>query len=361
MRERLVSESCSLMLMVALGVAAAVPVAMTAELTDTQQQAYLIWLHSLEAELATREVAETPETRPLYPEAGLLQQNASAQSLLEVAAALNDLEGRPRLLQEPPGRSPLHALNRARSHANIAEHDSALVWYVEAVRRDSTGDRTGDVGPEIMAAAIAAGDAEHVRRRLGVALEADGPHGSAEQLEVELACRFLLARADTVALQALVFSLGKQPHLGEGRLAFWQAYVRSWLGHWPQSFAILTGLLGGDGRTHGLDTGQRAWVLTAMADQLLLLGDRTTAHGLYRALAASTIPEAAVWAACQVAALDFLEGRYLAAGNAFEQLCSRADNTTWRRYACDMARLSDEMERLRSEGAPYGTAAFYRP
>jgi hypothetical protein len=361
MRKRLISDGCGLLLALALGMGAIPTVSGGAEFTEQQQQAYLIWLHSLEAELATREASGMPETLPLYPDAGREQQRVTDEDLLEVARALTELESKPRLLQEPPGRSPLHALNRARSHAHVAAHDSALVWYVEAVQRDTTGERTGDIGPEIMAAAIAAGDGELVRQRLHAALGSVGPSGPIAEIEVELACRFLLARADTVGLQSLVFTLGQHPHLRVGRLAYWQAFVRSWLGHWPQSFAMLTGLLGGDGRTHGLDTAQRAWVLTAIPDQLLLLGDRETAHGLYRALAASSIPEAATWAACQVAALDFLDGRYLAAGNAFEQLCSRADNTTWRRYACDMARLSDELERLRSEGAPHGTAAIYQP
>ncbi len=361
MRERLVLGSCRVLLTAALVAGAVAPAAADVAMTEAQQHAYLIWLHSLEAELAIRDVAGPPASRPLFPQSAWLPEDVSARSLLDVAGALIDLERKPRLLQEPPGRSPLHALNRARNHARIAEHDSALVWYAEAVRRDSTGDRTDDIGAEIMASAIAAGNDDLVRRRLGGALGKVAAGDAAGTLEVELACRFMLARSDTVGLQSLVFALGKLPRPMDGRLEFWHGYVRSWLGHWQQSFEILTGLLGGDGRTHGLDTTQRAWMLTAIADQVLLLGDRATAHGLYRALAASSVPEAATWAACQAAALDFLEGRYLAAGTAFEQLCRRADNTTWRRYACEMARLSDEIERLRSEGAPYGTAAFYRP
>ena len=48
------------------------------------------------------------------------------------------------------------------------------------------------------------------------------------------------------------------------------------------------------------------------------------------------------------------------AGTAFEDLCENDDNTLWRDYACGMATLSDEMERLRSEGEPHGAAALYQ-
>lgn len=333
----------------------------TAGLTDAEINGYLIWLHALEETIATRQAAGQPEPRRLFPRHHEPTRGSWQTTLLDVAQALEALEARPRLLQEPPDRPPLHALNRARNHAYLAEHDSALVWYVEAARRDSTGDVLGELGPEIMAAAIAADQADVVGQRLHRILAAGGPHDEAQAHEVELACRYRIAREDTAGITDLVDHLARRPLWRQSSLGYWEAFSLSWLGRWSESLPVLRGLLSGGGRTFGLDESQRAWVLMAVPDQLFLLGESGTAHGLYRALSASTLPEAAIWGGCQAAALDLLAGEFLKAGTAFERLCQRSENTEWRRYACDMARLSDELERLRSEGQPHGIAGHYQP
>ena len=339
----------------------AVPALGSTGLSEVQLNGYLIWLHALEEAIATREAEGQPEPRLLYPRQLATGRSQDGEDLLDVARALEDLEARPRLLQEPPGRSPLHAINRARNHANLAEHDSSLVWYLEAVRRDTSLQATTDLGPEIMATAIAADAEEVVWGRLAGALRQSPETAPGALLEVELGCRFLLARADTAGLTELVAIFAERPHLRQGRLAYWEAFSLNWLGRWSESLAILKSFLTGDGRTHGLDEAQRAWVLTAIADQLLLLDDHETAAGLYRALASSTVPSAAAWAACQVAALDLIAGRFLAAGTAFERLCRQSGDDPWQRYACELARLSDELERLRREGEPHGIATHYQP
>lgn len=332
-------------------------------LTAAAQDGYLIWLHSLEATIASRLESGRDEERLLYPTTGLPAPGDATENLLDVARALADLEGRPRLLQEPPGRTVLHALNRARNHAYLAEYDSALVWYAEAARRDGDQEYAADLGQETMIAAIATDAADVVRGRLPELLRRSSHAAEPDldlQLELELACRFLLARADTSSLQRWVDGLASAPQLRRGRLAYWQAFSLSWLGRWAESLVVLTEMLTGDGRSHGLDETQRAWVLMAIPDQLLLSGDRATAAGLYGALAASTIPDASLWAGCQAAALDLLAGRFLKAGTTLEDLCRRPDNTIWRLYACNLANLSDELERLRSEAQPHGAAVYYQ-
>jgi hypothetical protein len=373
MRDWLAMRSCRLALAVFCVLAAlcagsslpearalAAPAA-AATLSDAEVNGYLIWLHALEETIAARLATARLEPRRLFPYHHEPLAETWRTTLLEVAHALEEIEARPRLLQEPPGRPPLSALNRARNHAYVAEHDSALVWYLAAARRDSTGEALGDIGVEIMAAAVAAGQADVVGQRLQRILATGGPHDASQAQQVELACRFQIARGDTAGITALVAHLASQPAWRQSSLGFWEAYSLSWLGRWSESLAVLRGLLTGDGRAFGLDESERAWVLMAVPDQLLLLGDHRTAHGLYRALGASTVPEAAAWAACQAAALDLLAGDFLKAGAAFERLCRRSDNSHWRRYACDMARLSDELERLRSEGKPHGIAGHYQP
>ncbi|HOX26449.1 MAG TPA: hypothetical protein PLL30_07685 [Candidatus Krumholzibacteria bacterium] len=329
-----------------------------ASLTADQVNDYLVWLHSLESTLAARAATGQAEHRSLFP-AGLATAAADTTQgpdLAAVVAALEEVEGRPRVLQEPASRQPLHALGRARSYASIAEFDSALVWYDEALRRDTTGEYADEFGREAMAAAIAAGDSVAVTRRFLRVL--GGRDLAAHAAELELAYRYFVSRGDATNLDLLVRSAATQPDALRGRLAYWQAFALSWLGRHAESLEALAALLVSDGVSFGLDEAQRAWVLVAVPDLLLLSGDSESAETLYRALAASSVPGAADWAACQVAAIEFLAGRFLAAGTAFERLCQQTADLEWREYACKMAALSGEMERLRDEGELHGAAAY---
>lgn len=330
-----------------------------AGLTAAEQDGYLIWLHALEETVAGREAAGQPEIRPLYPRLEPLSASWSPEGLLDVARALEEIESRPRLLQEPAGASSLHALNRARNHLHLAQYDSALVWFAEAAARDSQGTHGDELGRLAMAAAAAVRSDEVVAGRLDELRRRPDLTGQAAELEIGF--RYLLARSDTLGVQDLVDALQRREDELTGRLRYWQAFGLNWLGRWSESLAHLRRLLLIDGHSHGLDEGQRAWVLVAVPDQILLLGDRKAAQPLYRALAASTVPEASVWAACQDAACDLLDGRFLDAGTALERLCSRKENEVWRQYACRLAELSDELERLRNEGRSHGADAYYQP
>ena len=344
-----------LLLMVGAGPASA------QALTDAERDGYLVWLHSLETTMAAREANDQPEVRVLFP-AGVLaatgQVPSATSDLRQVALALGELEAKPRLLQEPSRRTTLHALNRARNYAHLAEYDSALIWYDAAARRDSTGEYTAAVGLETLIAAVAEGDSVRVVRQFLSAFGSGDLAG--RRTEIELTYRFLVARADTTNLELVVREMAVRPVLLHGRLAYWQAFSLAWLGRWDASLEQLRGLLIGGGLSQGLAEDQRTWVLVAVPDLLLLTGHTDLAATLYQALAASSIETAASWAICQTAALDFLAGRFLTAGTAFERICEGSMGGTWRAYACSMAELSDEMERLRFEGEPHGVAVYYQ-
>jgi hypothetical protein len=206
--------------------------------------------------------------------------------------------------------------------------------------------------------AVADGDSVRVVRQLLSLLGSGDLAG--RRTEVELSYRFLVARSDTTNLELVVRAMAARPELLQGKLAYWQAFSLAWLGRWDASLEQLRGLLVGGGLSRGLAEDQRTWVLVAVPDLLLLTGHTDVAAPLYRALAASSIETAAGWATCQTAALDFLAGDFLAAGTAFERICEGLGDGTWRAYACSMARISDEMERLRFEGEPHGVAVYYQ-
>jgi len=330
-------------------------------LTDAECDGYLVWLHSLETTIAAREANGRPEARLLFPTGVLAtagQDSQATNELRQVALALGVLEAKPRLLQEPSRHTTLHALNRARNYAHLAEYDSALIWYEAAAQRDSAGEYTATVGLETLVAAAAEGDSVRVVRQL-LSLVGSGDLAG-RRSELELSYRFLVARADTTNVELVVRAMAARPELLHGRLAYWQAFSLAWLGRWEASLGQLRGLLVGGGHSQGLAEDQRTWVLVAVPDLLLLTGQTAAATPLYRALAASSIETAAGWATCQAAALDFLAGDYLTAGTAFERICVGSGDGTWRAYACSMAELSDEMERLRFEGEPHGVAVYYQ-
>jgi len=324
-------------------------------LTLEQRDGYRVWLHSLETTVQARDL----ESTDLFP-FGALDFGAFADSLslLAVARELGDLESRPRLLQEPSMKTPLHAITRARNHRHIAELDTALAWYDEAARRDTAGAFARELGPEMMMAAVAAGDSVRVSNGLRRAL-ADRDLDS-RRAEIALAYRFIIARGDTSSADALASSLAPHGDVLHGSLGFWQAFSLSWRGHRESSLDLLLALTAADGHSLGLSEAQRAWVLVAIPDILVVTGHTAEAASLYGALGASNLDGAAEWARCQAAVIDFLAGRFLEAGTAFEQLCGQKDSFAWRAYACGMSELSDEMERLRNEGMDNGAASHYQ-
>ena len=209
-----------------------------------------------------------------------------------------------------------------------------------------------------MVASVASADSVTVTRHLLSVLgsrDLDARRG-----ELELAYRYFVAADDSTNLDLLVREAATNPGLLTGRLAYWQSYALVALERWDEGLEALKGLVTDGGVSYGLEEAQRAWVLIAIPDLLVLVGDLDSAAPLYRAVAASNVPGASAWGTCQAGVVDFLAGRFLEAGTAFEQLCESTGDLPWRGYVCELAALSDEMERLRAEGEPHGTAAFYQ-
>lgn len=331
----------------------------TPRLSLEQRDGYRVWLHSLETTARTRADRSTDERRSLFPFGALAFGSlADSTSLVAVARELDNLESRPRLLQEPSSKTPLFAITRARNHRHVAEFDTALAWYDEAARRDSTGAFARELGPETILVAAAAGDSSRVAN--GLARVLSSRNLANHRLELSVAHRFFIARHDTASADRLVQALAPHGDVLTGQLGFWHALTLSWRGQWDRSLDLLLDLTGTDGLSLGLSEQQRAWVLVAIPDLLVVTGHRAEAGPLYRALGASNLSGAAEWASCQAAVLDFLDGRFLDAGTAFEELCGQKDSFPWRAYACQMSELSDQMERLRKEGHENGAASHYQ-
>ncbi|MEZ4388771.1 MAG: hypothetical protein R3D98_14605 [Candidatus Krumholzibacteriia bacterium] len=325
-----------------------------------QRDGYRVWLHNLEAGVAARQERGVAEVVARFP-FGLLADEraglADTLSLRVVARELGELESRPRLLQEPAERTALHAVTRARNYRNIAEYDSALAWYGEALRRDRDAAFAEELVPETMATAAAAGDSAVFAGRLADVLDAGRPYD--HLVELRLAHRFFLAEDDTLGLDRLIAALADSAGPLPDDLGYWQALALSRRGRWQESLDRLLDLVGLEGRSLGLAEAQRTWVLVAIPDLLVITGHNDEAAPLYRALAESELPGAREWARCQVAVLDFLDGDYLAAGTTLGELCSQREAFPWRAYACGMSQLSDEMQRLRNEGREHGAASHF--
>jgi len=329
-------------------------------LQQQHRDGFLVWLHSLESTVQARAEHRLDEAQPAYP-FGLLGDLtvvlADSSSLLTVARVLDDLESRPRLLQEPSEKTALHAITRARNYRHIAEYDTALAWYDEARRRDTSGEFQDGLLTEVLATAVAASDSVRVGQYLDHILVAADL--SSHAIDLELAHRFLIARGDTSGIDALNADLGGRLDALPPEVVFWHAFALSWRGRWGASLDQLLELVRHEGRSLGLGEAQRTWVLVAIADQLVITGHRGEAAPLYRALAESGLPGAADWARCQAAVMDFLDGQFLDAGTALEAICKQRQEFPWRSYACAMSQLSDEMERLRSEGTRHGVASHF--
>ncbi|MBD3221070.1 hypothetical protein GF314_07475 [bacterium] len=336
--------------------------AQTMRLSPEEREGYRVWLHNLETTVASRADRQGDETVARFP-FGVIEGHEAARrdttSLLAVARELNELEALPRILQEPARKTALHAITRARNHAHIAEFDTALVWYEIAARRDSAGAFTRELGPEAMAVAVATGDSVATTRRLLAMLGARDL--TSRGTELTLAYRHLVASRDTANVDLLIAEVEQHVDFASapGELIYWHAFALNWRERWDESLDHLAGLLARGGQSHGLTEAQRTWVLVAVADQLMITGHLGEAAPMYRALAGTDLAGARDWARCQAAAIDFLSGRYLEAGTVFEQLCDQREPLPWRAYACGMAQLSDEMERLRSKGRDHGAVAHF--
>jgi hypothetical protein len=331
------------------------------KLNRAERDGYLEWLHSLEQTVAGRQLAQQPEARLLFPLDTPSWQRAEPVTPyrhLAIGKAVAELEEF--WAEHGSGPAPLVALANARNYMNLSEYDSALVWYEITARADTAGRFTREVAREALAAAVAVGDSLDAVRRVTDTLGAADLAARAD--EAALAYRWLLVNRDTRAIDLMIGKVAGLDSLTPPRLRYWHARALAWRERRAESLTELRMLVSeAQGMSLGLGEQERAWVLAAMPDLMYLLGDADGARELYRRLAVSTLGRVALWGRYQVAGLDLAAARYREARDGFDAVCSGRRYGIWQDQACALRDLADELERIRTEGEPYGTASFYRP
>jgi len=332
-----------------------------AGLTGVEADGYLQWLHSLEKSIEGRQALDQDEGNLLYPFdlPGWTEAETRPYRHLAISKAVTELETQWRSPARSHELTALAALSNARNYVNLSEYDSALVWYEIAGGLDTVGTFRRELGRESLAAAAAAGDSLNVAKLLtntmGLA-ELTGREG-----ELIVAYRWLLTQRDSDGLDLLIQKTAAWKTVLTDRLCFWHAYALAWRQRQPEARTHLRQLIRSGGLSRDLTESQRAWVLAAMPDLLFLAGDHAGARELYEILSRCSIASLAGWGQYQVANLDFLAARYLSAANGFTAVCRGKRMGSWQDHACSMVDIAEELERIRSEGEPYGAAAFYTP
>ena len=347
----------------ALVLAALVPGVGAAQgLDQTEGEGYLQWLHSLEQGIAGRAAAGQAEANLLYP-FGLpawAEIETRPYRHLSICKALMVLEDQYGDKAADQVSSVLVALANARNYANLSEYDRALHWFALAADLDRAGEFRQEIRLETMATAAAAGDSAAMAGMLRGAMVAADP--SAQTEELILGVRWALSRDDAAVLNALQTAMAAVDSASATpKLLFWRAYLQSILGDHAASLQDLRLLILYGGLSLDLCESQRAWVLTTLADDFFLAGDIQQAGDLYRILAASAVTELQVWGAYQLAGLDFLGGRFLESAQGYTHVCEAERLGAWQDQACAMADVAKELQRIRTEGEPYGTAQFFAP
>lgn len=337
-----------------------VPAGWTAGLDQEEVDGYLQWLHSLEKTVEARQADGLEETNLLFPFdlPGWTTDGERPYRHLAISKALGMME------QEYPGAerrkisSAFLALSTARNYLNLSEYDSALAWFDLAEELDRERNFAIEIKREKLGAALAAGDSLTMNELAVNTLGAADLTGRSDELS--LVCRWLLVTRDEESLKLWVQKLDQNPDLLRDRVLFWHAYSLSWLGEYARALDDVGDLLRGGGLSRGLTESQRVWVAAAAPDLLFLTDQNDSARDLYEALSGSNITEMANWGLHQTANLDFLDGRYLRSSEGFQRVCDAKRTGSYQDHACEMARMTRELERIYAEGKPYGTAAYYR-
>jgi len=339
-----------------IGVAAAV-----APFEDKESDGYLQWLHSLEQTTQAREEVEAPEGNLLFPfnRPGWDTTEDKPYRHLAISKAIMELEAQWLLRGGNREKSALVALSHARNYTNLSEYDSALVWYQAAADLDTLRLFQREIGWENMAASAASGDSLNLAQLITNTMGSSDLQG--REQELVLAFRWLLTTLDSDSLKLLLKKVESQPELVSGEIKFWTAYSQSWLGSYDQCLHNLRGIIKNGGLSEGLTEGQRQWVLSAIPDLYFLLGDSEQSRSLYEVLLLSSLDNLQLWARYQLGNLAFLEADYKTASGAYGVVCEAKRMGSWQDNACEMATLATELNRIKKQGEPYGTASFYNP
>ena len=355
---------------IALLAATVLPAAAAAGLERAEVDGYLQWLHSLEQSVAGREKAGLAETGLLFPygtplmsapETTVDHETPERQFMISKALLAQEMDLR--LDRSRAHDSALSALALGRNYGYLAEYDSAQVWFKRAGRLDSAGVLTADIDHAALATAILRDDASAVAQAVAELVAGAEPTERAQTWAVAL--RHLLVSGDDGGLRQLLVDLAAVATAEEVdlpvQLRFWYAFALAYERDWAGSQLQLRRLVRAGSLAGDLDEKQRAWALIAIPDQFYLQGDSAAAREIYGVLAGSNLSEIRHWSTFQLANLDFLAADYLRAGSAFAQLCEEPETGPWSEAACSLVPIARELGRLKTDGKPYGTAAFYRP
>ncbi|MCP4293672.1 MAG: hypothetical protein GY780_17735 [bacterium] len=337
------------------------PSAGAAGLTNSESDGYLQWMHSLEKVMESRKEAGIEEGNLLYPfdRPGWQGEETRPFRHLSISKAVLELEQEWLLRGSEKVNSPLIALANARNYVNLSEYDSALVWYEKAAELDKENNFMREISKERMASAAANRDSMGMLAAITNTIGTTKITG--KENEYILALRWLLVQRDSETLDLVLQKIKQDQNNLTDRLRFWVAYSHSWRKRGDESMSHLRILLGSGGLSRDLTESQRSWVLFAIPDYFFLSGDHASSRSLYEVLTRSAIPELSTWGRYQIANLDFLNGLYLRASEGFKRVCEGDRIGSWQDQACEMAIVATEIERIKSEGEPYGAGSFYTP
>lgn len=335
--------------------------AWSAGLNSTESDGYLQWMHSLEKAMQSRSDTGLEEGNLLYPFdlPGWQGEETRPYRHLSISKAVNELEREWLLRGESSTNSSLVALANARNYVNLSEFDSALVWFETASNLDKSKNFTREISRERLAAAAANRDSLAVLTSITNAIGSSSITG--HETEYILALRWLLIHQDSETMDLVIKKINSDSSVLTSRLRFWVAFSLAWRENRTESLDHLRILVCSGGLSRDLTEKQRAWVLFAIPDILFLEGDSSSAKSLYDLLKNSSLPELSTWGRFQIANLDFLGGRYLRASEGFKRVCDAKRLGSWQDQACEMANVAREIERIKSEGEPYGAGSFYTP
>ncbi len=335
--------------------------AQAAGLSNKESDGYLQWLHSLEKTMESRAAAGIEEGNLLYPFdlPGWEGEEIRPYRHLSISKAISELEREWQLRGGEKTTSPLIALSNARNYLNLSEYDSALVWFDKASALDQEGNFKREISRERLATATANRDSLAILTSITNTIGKSSVTGN--ESEFILALRWLLIQKDSESLDLVLQKIKTDEGNLPDRLRFWVAYSLAWRKHREEAMTHLRILIGSGGLSRDLTENQRSWVLFAIPDFLFLAGDEASAAQLYEILAHSPLPDLCTWGRYQVANIDFLHGRYLRASEGFNRVCEAERKGSWQDQACAMAEVAKEIERIKSEGEPYGAGSFYTP
>jgi len=330
-------------------------------LTNSESDGYLQWMHSLEKVMENRKESGLEEGNLLYPfdTPGWQGEEVRPYRHLSISKAVSELEEEWLLRGKTKTTSTLVALANARNYVNLSEFDSALVWFDKATELDSSLNFTREISREKLATAAANRDSLAMLTCITNTIGQSVITG--HESEYILALRWLLIHSDTESIDLVLKKIESDNNVLSDRLRYWVAYSLAWREKRTESMTHLKVLIGSGGLSRDLTERQRSWVLFAIPDFFFLEGDNVSSMSLYKLLVNSKLPELSTWGRFQIANMDFLAGRYLRASEGFKRVCDAKRMGSWQDQACEMVNVAKEIERIKSEGEPYGAGSFYTP